>query len=280
MIKVSFRGEHGAYSEQAITNFLEQQNIKDFQTVTCWSFSDAIEHTISGKSNFVMIPVENSLAGSVVPAYDELIKSNLKVKAEVVLKIKHCLMGLNDVEISEIESVISHPQALSQCANSLKKLKLTPEAFVDTAGAAKYIFEKNKRNHLAIAGELAAKTYRLKIFQHELEDEQFNYTRFLLMGYDDIKVNSADNKYKTTIIFSVEDKSNALVNTLNVFSKYNINLTKIESRPSRNRAWNYLFFIDFEGSDDDFNVQQALLEVLKKSTFLKVLGSYKSYHFS
>ncbi|MDE4998771.1 ACT domain-containing protein, partial [Francisella tularensis] len=82
--------------------------------------------------------------------------------------------------------------------------------------------------------------------------------------YDDIKVNSADNKYKTTIILSVEDKSNALVNTLNVFGKYNINITKIESRPSRNRAWNYLFFIDFEGSVDDFDVQQALLEVLKK----------------
>ena len=269
MIRVSSQGEHGTYSKQAIINFLEQQNIKDFQTVPCWFFSDAIEHTISGKSNFVMITVENSLAGSVVPAYDELIKSNLKVKAEIVLKIRHCLMGLDSVEISEVESVISHPQALSQCANSLKKIKLTPEAFVDTAGAAKYIFKKNKRNHLAIAGELAAKTYGLKIFQHEFEDERFNYTRFLLIGYDDIKVNLADNKYKTTVIFSVEDKSNALVNTLNVFSKHNINLTKIESRPSRNRAWKYLFFIDFDGCDDDLNVQQALLEVLKKVHFLR-----------
>ncbi|KFJ43606.1 prephenate dehydratase [Francisella philomiragia] len=280
MIKVSFQGEHGAYSEQAITSFFNQQNIKDFQTIPCFSFSEAIEHTIAGKSNFVMIPVENSLAGSVVPAYDELIKSNLKVKAEVVLKIKHCLMGLEGVQFSDIKSVISHPQALSQCSKSLNKLKLVPEAFVDTAGAAKYIFEKNIKDHLAIAGELAAKTYGLKIFQDEFEDEHFNYTRFLLMGYDDIQLDSDNNKYKTTLIFSVEDKSNALVNTLNVFGKHNINLTKIESRPSRNRAWNYLFFIDFEGSEDDENVQKALLEVLKKSTFLKVLGSYKSYHYN
>ncbi|AIT10150.1 prephenate dehydratase [Candidatus Francisella endociliophora] len=280
MIKVSFQGEHGAYSEQAITNFLKQQSIEEFETIPCLSFFDAIEHTIAGKSDFVIIPVENSLAGSVVPAYDELIKSNLKVKAEIVLKIKHCLMGLSDVEFSEVESVISHPQALSQCAKSLKKLKLTPEAFADTAGAAKYIFEKNKKNHLAIAGELAAETYGLKIFQSEFEDEHFNYTRFLLMGREDIEASSIDEKYKTTIIFSVEDKSNALVNTLNVFGKHNINLTKIESRPSRNRAWNYLFFIDFEGSEDDTSVQQALLEVLKKSTFLKILGSYKSYHFN
>lgn len=280
MIKVSFQGEHGAYSEQAITSFLNQQGIKEFQTIPCLSFSDAIEHTIVGKSNFVMIPVENSLAGSVVPAYDELIKSNLKVKAEIVLKIKHCLMGLPDVEISEVKSVISHPQALSQCSKSLKRLRLTPEAFIDTAGAAKYIYETNQHKHLAIAGELAAKTYGLKIFQNQFEDEHFNYTRFFLMGYDEINVDSDNDKHKTTIIFSVEEKPNALVNTLNVFGKLNINLTKIESRPSRDRAWNYLFFIDFEGSEDDLIVQQALLEVLKKSTFLKVLGSYKSYHFS
>lgn len=280
MIKISFQGEHGAYSEQAITSFLNQQNIKDFQTIPCLSFSDAIEHTIEGKSDFVIIPVENSLAGSVVPAYDELIKSNLKVKAEIILKIKHCLMGLEDIKIEEVESVISHPQALSQCAKSLRKLKLTPQAFVDTAGAAKYIFEKDKRNHLAIAGRLAAETYGLKVFQSEFEDEHFNYTRFLVMGYDDVQTTRDNNKYKSTIIFSVEDKANALVNTLNVFGKYDISLTKIESRPSRNRAWSYLFFIDFEGSEDDEHVQKALLEVLKKSTFLKVLGSYKSYQFN
>lgn len=100
------------------------------------------------------------------------------------------------------------------------------------------------------------------------------------MGYDDIKVSSADNKYKTTIIFSVEDKSNTLVNTLSVFGKNNINLIKIESRPSKNKAWNYLFFIDFEGCDGDLNVQAGITRGSQKSTFLKVLGSYKSYHFS
>ncbi|API86528.1 prephenate dehydratase [Francisella uliginis] len=279
MIKVSFQGEHGAYSEQAITSFLNQQGIKNFQTIPCHSFSDAIEHTIAGKSNFVMLPIENSLGGSVVPAYDELIKSSLKVKAEVILKIKHCLMGLPDTQIADIKSVISHPQALSQCTKSLKRLKLTPEAFVDTAGAAKHIFETKQRNHLAIAGELAAETYGLKIFQNQFEDEHFNYTRFFLMGYDPITVNSDSNKYKTTLIFSVEEKPNALVNTLNIFGKYNINLTKIESRPSRDRAWDYLFFVDFEGSEDDEHIQKTLLEVLKKSTFLKVLGSYQTYNF-
>ena len=125
-MKVSFQGEHGAYSEQAITNFLNQQGIQDFETIPCLSFYDAIEKTVNGDADFVMIPVENSLAGSVIPAYDELIKSNLKVKAEIVQKIKHCLMGLENADLQNIKTVISHPQALSQCSQSLKKIKINP----------------------------------------------------------------------------------------------------------------------------------------------------------
>ncbi|MGQ4005870.1 prephenate dehydratase [Francisellaceae bacterium CB300] len=278
MIKVSFQGEHGAYSEQAITSFLKSKGIDDYKTVPCMSFYDAIEETINQKTDFVVIPVENSLAGSVVPAYDELIKSNLKVKAEIILKIQHCLMGLPGVDITKIDSVISHPQALSQCSNSLKALKLEPQVFVDTAGAAKYIFEKKKTNHLAIASKLAAETYGLEVIQDEFEDEHFNYTRFLVMGREDFDEDSHKSE-KTTIIFSVKDEANALVNILSIFGEYNINLTKIESRPSRDRAWDYLFFIDFEGDEDDENVQLALLQILKKSTLLKVLGSYQSYQF-
>ena len=278
MLKISFQGEHGAYSEQAITNFLKSQRINDYKTVPCMSFYDAIEETVNQKTDFVVIPVENSLAGSVVPAYDELINSNLKVRAEIILKIEHCLMGLPNTDITKVESVISHPQALSQCSNSLKKLKLEPQVFVDTAGAAKYIFEKNKSNHLAIASKLAAETYGLEIIQDQFEDEHFNYTRFLLMGREEFVKDSTKNK-KTTIIFSVKDEANALVNILSIFGKYDINLTKIESRPSRDKAWDYLFFIDFEGDEADKNVQVALSQILKKSTFLKVLGSYQSHQF-
>ena len=139
--------------------------------------------------------------------------------------------------------------------------------------------ESKKTNKLAIASKLAAKTYGLKIFQSDFEDENFNYTRFLLMGYDDIKNNHESDEYKTTIIFSVEDKSNALVKVLSTFGKHNVNLKKIESRPSRDRAWDYLFFIDFEGHEDDQNVQSALLDILKKSTFLRVLGSYQTFSY-
>ena len=278
MIKISFQGEHGAYSEQAITSFLKSKSIDNYKTIPCMSFHDAIGETMNKKTDFVVIPVENSLAGSVAPAYDELIKSNLQVRAEIILKIEHCLMGLFGTDIKKVDSVISHSQALSQCLNNLKKLKLEPQVFVDTAGAAKYIFERNKSNHLAIASKLAAETYGLEIIQDKFEDEHFNYTRFLLMGRKELVEDSTENK-KTTIIFSVKDEANALVNILSIFGKYDINLTKIESRPSRDKAWDYLFFIDFEGDEGDANVEVALLQILKKSTFLKVLGSYQSYQF-
>ncbi len=280
MIKISFQGEHGAYSEKAINSYFTDQNITDFETVPCLSFYDAIEEVVVGKADFVMLPVENSLAGSVIPAYDELIKSNLKVRSEIVLKVEHCLMGREGVDMAKIENVISHPQALSQCSNNLKRMKLSPQAFADTAGAAKYISERKKDNLLAIASSLAAETYGLKVIQSSFEDEHFNFTRFFLMGYSNVDTQKKnDSKYKTSIIFSVEDKANTLVKILNIFGKNNVNLTKIESRPSRDRAWNYLFFIDFEGCEDDENVQKALLETLKNSTFLKVLGSYQSNQY-
>ena len=278
MLTVSFQGEHGAYSEQAITSFLKSNAVEDYKTIPCMSFYDAIVETVNQKTDFVVIPVENSLAGSVIPAYDELINSNLQVRAEIILKIEHCLMGLPNVDVTKIESVISHPQALSQCSNNLKKLKLEPQVFVDTAGAAKYIFEEKKSNHLAIASKLAAETYGLEIIQDEFEDEHFNYTRFLVMGREEFVQDSVKSK-KTTIIFSVKDEANALVNILSIFGKYDINLTKIESRPSRDRAWDYLFFIDFEGDETDGNVQVALSQIIKKSTFLKVLGSYQAHQF-
>ncbi|MFC4892609.1 prephenate dehydratase [Pseudofrancisella aestuarii] len=279
MIKISFQGEHGAYSEQAIISFFNSQGIDNIETKPRLSFYDAIEEVVKGGADFVMLPVENSLAGSVIPAYDELIKSNLKIKSEIILRVEHCLMGLANSSLSKIEGVISHPQALSQCSNSLKKMGLSPQVFGDTAGAAKYISERKKKNLLAIASKLAAETYNLEIIQSQFEDESFNFTRFFLMGYSNIDKTNTSNKYKTSIIFSVEDKANALVGILNIFGKYKVNLTKIESRPSRDRAWNYLFFIDFEGSEDDENVQKALLETLKNSTFLKVLGSYQTNQY-
>ena len=277
-MKISFQGEHGAYSEQAILKHFSAHNIQNIETVPCLSFNDAIEKVITNKADYVMLPVENSLAGSVIPAYDELIKSNLKVKSEIILRVEHCLMGLHN-DNSIIESVISHPQALAQCSNNLKRLNLNPQSFVDTAGAAKFISERKKDKLYAIASELAAKTYNLNIIQKSFEDEHFNFTRFFLMGYEKLMPEIINNNYKTSIIFSVEDKANALVKILNIFGKNNVNLTKIESRPSRNRAWNYLFFIDFEGFEDEKKVQKTLLETLKNSTFLKVLGSYQSFSY-
>lgn len=284
---ISFQGEKGAYSEQAIHKFYQaqdkqnKQNKKNEQsaieTLACGSFAEALEMVAEKKADFAMIPVENSIAGSVIPAYDELIKYNLRIQHEVILKVEHCLMIHPNANIDNIELVCSHPQALAQCQNNIERMHLSPKSFVDTAGAAKYIAEKEVLTQAAIASKLAAKTYSLKVIKEHFEDEPFNFTRFFLLGRDELNIPyEKDQLYKSSIIFTTLHKPNALVQVLACLSEHNINMCKIESRPSRSRAWDYSFFVDFEGHEEQPNVQAALLAILKKTSFLKNLGCYQS----
>ncbi|MBK2124177.1 prephenate dehydratase [Fangia hongkongensis] len=274
MLKVSFQGEHGAYSEQAIKQYFVDKKI---QSVPSKSFSEALNHVAEKTVEYVMLPIENSVAGSVIPAYDELLKHNLRIQQEVTLKVEHCLMANKGVDISDIELVRSHPQALSQCEANIKRMGLEPKSFVDTAGAAKYIAEKKTHNQAAIASELAAKTYELDVLSYHFEDESFNHTRFFLLGRKSQQMPfDKALKYKTSIVFATLDKPHALVDVLLCLSDNGINMTKIESRPSRLKAWDCTFFLDFEGHEDDENVQKALLNILKRTSYLKLLGSYQS----
>ncbi|WP_440993079.1 prephenate dehydratase [Cysteiniphilum litorale] len=278
---ISFQGEKGAYSEQAIHKFYQTQNKKNEQsaieTLACDSFAEALEMVAEKKADFAMIPVENSIAGSVIPAYDELIKYNLRIQHEVILKVEHCLMIHPNADIDNIDLVRSHPQALAQCQNNIARMHLSPKSFVDTAGAAKYIAEKEILTQAAIASKLAAQTYSLKVIKEHFEDEPFNFTRFFLLGRDALNMPYAENElYKSSIIFTTLHKPNALVQVLACLSEHNINMCKIESRPSRSRAWDYSFFVDFEGHEEQQNVQAALLAILKKTSFLKNLGCYQS----
>ena len=278
---ISFQGEKGAYSEQAIHKCYQAQDNKNEQsaieTLACGSFAEALEMVAEKKADFAMIPVENSIAGSVIPAYDELIKYNLRIQHEVILKVEHCLMIHPKADIDNIDLVRSHPQALAQCQKNIARMHLSPKSFVDTAGAAKYIAEKDILTQAAIASKLAAQTYSLKVIKEHFEDEAFNFTRFFLLGRDALNMPYAENElYKSSIIFTTLHKPNALVQELACLSEHNINMCKIESRPSRSRAWDYSFFVDFEGHEEQQNVQAALLAILKKTSFLKNLGCYQS----
>jgi prephenate dehydratase len=264
---IAFQGEPGAYSEQAV----RQHFGKRPTTLPCRSFFEIFKALQDGHAAHGMLPVENSLAGTVIPAYDLLVDHDLHVQAEVIVRVEHCLMAAPGTSLSDIKQVKSHYQALDQCEQTLRRLDITPIIHYDTAGAAKDLAENPEPQTAVIASELAAQTYGLTILIKNLEDLDFNYTRFFVLG---TATPLRQDPSKTSIIFTTRHKPGALYEVLSELAKRNINLTKIESRPRRNRPWHYLFYLDFAGHEDDPEVREAMLGILKCASFLKVLGSY------
>ena len=222
-------------------------------------------------ATFGMLPVENSLAGTVIPAYDLLIDHDLRVQAEVVLRVEHCLMALPGAQLADIKRVKSHHQALAQCEQTLKRMGIEPVEHFDTAGAARDLAANPEPATAAIASALAAQTYSLDVLAHNVEDLDFNYTRFFVLGQGEPE---RQDPSKTSVIFTTRHVPGALVAVMQELAERGINLTKIESRPRRNRPWHYRFYVDFEGHENDPHVRAAMLGILKKASFLKVLGSY------
>lgn len=264
---VAFQGEPGAYSEQAVRQHFGQ----GVTPLPCRSFADIFDAIHQGQAQHGMLPVENSLAGTVVPAHDQLMDHDLRIQAEVILKVEHCLMAPEGTPLSQIERAISHPQALAQCERTLRRLEIEPVSHYDTAGAARDLAGEPAPHTGAIASSLAAETYGLEILVHNLEDLPINYTRFFVLGLSDPP---RQDPSKTSIVFTTGHEPGALHAMLGELARQDINLTKIESRPRRNRPWHYLFHVDFEGHVDDPRVQEALMGILKQASMLKVLGSY------
>lgn len=266
-IIVAFQGERGAYSEQAV----RQHFGAEVEALPCHNFMEVLMVVQNGRSSFAMLPVENSLAGTVIPAYDLLVDHDLRVQAEVIVRVQHCLMSLPGTPLSSIKRVKSHPQALAQCEQTLRRMQLQPIEHYDTAGAARDLAANPEPETAAIASELAAHTYGLEILARNIEDLDFNYTRFFVLGKQEPPRRDPS---KTSLVLTTRHVPGALHAVLSELAERGINLTKIESRPRRNRPWHYLFYVDFEGHEDDPDVQAALLGILKRASFLKVLGSY------
>lgn len=264
---VAFQGEHGAYSEQAV----RQHFGEEVGALPCRGFTDIFAAVADGRATYGMLPVENSLAGTVIPAYDCLIDHDLRIQAEVILRVRHCLMAPAGTSLDDIKRVKSHHQALAQCADTLKRLGITPVDHYDTAGAARDLANNPEPNTGAIASALAAKTYGLEILLEGAEDLDFNFTRFFVLGTDDP---TRQDPSKTSIIFTTRHRPGALYQVLGELAGRGLNMTKIESRPRRNQPWHYRFFVDFEGHADDPAGSEALLSILRRASFLKVLGSY------
>ncbi|MBI3195449.1 MAG: prephenate dehydratase [Ignavibacteriae bacterium] len=268
LTSVAFQGEHGAFSEHAALNYFK----KNMSTVPFRSFDDVFKSVQKKTTSYGIIPIENSLGGSILQNYDLLERYNLKIVGEIKMRVVHSLIVHKGASLKDIRFIYSHPQALAQCELFLKKLKhVEAVAVYDTAGAAKFIKEENKRDAAAIANAEAAELYGLIVLKRGIESNHHNYTRFLILSQ---KMEVATTRAKTSIVFSTKDIPGALFKALSVFALRDINLHKIESRPIMGKPWEYLFYIDFEGSPNDTHCSNALRHLSEITHHLKILGCY------
>ncbi len=267
-MRVAFQGEPGAYSEAAALEYFGRET----EAVPCESFDEIFASVESGTCDRGLIPIENSLAGSIHHNYDLLLQHQLTITGEHFLRVHHCLIGYPGVEKSQLRRVISHPQALAQCAGYLKSMPwCRVEPVYDTAGSVKMMREGGDRTVAAVASRRAAEYYGMAVLEEGIEDDPANYTRFLAISPVPV---SPGQEAKTSIVFSVPNIPGSLYRALSIFALRGLDLTKIESRPLVGKPWDYLFYIDFAGSTGDPPVRQALDELERSSSILRVLGSY------
>jgi len=266
-IGVAFQGERGAYSESAAFLFFSSPiQLKPYRDLP-----EVFESVEREETQYAVVPVENSIEGSVNQTYDLLLAHDLKVCGEIVLRVVHCLIANPSATLDSIKVVYSHPQALAQCRNFLERLGCRLVSAFDTAGSVRMIKEEKMMDAGAIASERAAEIYGMKVLAKGIEDSSNNYTRFFVLSKSDSPPSDGD---KTSVIFSVKHVPGALYHALEEFAVRNINLTKIESRPTKRKPWEYNFYLDFEGHRSEKRCKEALEGLEKKSIFVKVLGSY------
>jgi len=268
--RVAFQGEPGAYSEMATIQYFRNSNL-----VPMKSLQDVFDALRQGDVDFGVVPIENSTEGSVNETYDLLSDTDFVVSGEIYLRVRHCLI-VNKGGGWNIRSVYSHPQALAQCRRYLQGRRLATVAAYDTAGAVKMIKQKKAMKVAAIASRKAAELYDMDILEEGIEDSKNNFTRFLIMSKIRTKSTGRDG---TSMIFSVKHIPGALYSILEVFANRNINLTKIESRPKKEKPWEYNFYVDFEGHIDEKIINEAVESIKKKAAFIKILGSYQRAEF-
>jgi chorismate mutase/prephenate dehydratase len=264
---VAFQGERGAYSENAVYQFFGSTA----EAKPCRDFRDVFESVKKQEAQAGVVPVENSIEGSVNQNYDLFFTYDLKVCGEVIVKVAHCLIANPGTSLDAVKAVYSHPQALAQCRSFLERLNCELIPTYDTAGSVKLIKEKKLTNAAAIASEKAAELYGMKILARDIADNPENYTRFFVLSKEDSPITGKD---KTSIIFSAKHEPGSLCHALGEFAKRNINLTKIESRPTKKTPWEYNFYLDFEGHRTEPRCAEALKALEKYAIFVRILGSY------
>lgn len=290
--RVAYQGEPGAYSEMAAN-----KACPGWEPLPCEQFEVAFQALTQWMAERAVLPVENSLGGSIHAVYDLLLRYRLHIVGETSVAVNHCLMALPGVSKGDIRRVMSHPQALAQTDGYTRRMRgVVREAVDDTAGAAKAIAENGWRDAAAVASRRAAELYGLEVLDEGIQDMKDNVTRFIVLSRDPLVAEPGDvakRPFKTSIVFSLKEGPGMLFKALSVFALRDVDLTKIESRPLRTepllaaangsgvdadaegaRGFNYLFYIDFAGSLADPACQNALRHLQEIAPFLRVLGSY------
>lgn len=267
-MEVAIQGEIGSFSEEAA----QRLGIEDLRIRSCRQFDEAFSLTASGQIDACLIPIENSLAGSIHRNFDLLRRYGLKIQKEIYLRIEHNLIVLPGVKFEDLTTVISHPVALQQCEQFFESNPhLRMRTSYDTSGSVKELVERKEKTWGAIAGRRAAELSGTEVIRFSIEDSKENYTRFVLLGRDFTDLEGAN---KTSVVFSFENAPGALFKSLGVFALRDIDLTKIESRPIRGRPWEYLFYLDILGSIEDEKVKNALNHLRELADSVEILGCY------
>jgi prephenate dehydratase len=271
-LTASFQGERGAFSEEAARLLLGPEVV----VVPCPRFQQIFERLASGEVDRAVVPIENTLHGSVHENYDHLLNFHLPIRGEVNLRIVHNLIAAPEMTFAKVRRVYSHPVAINQCLQFFADHpQIERESFYDTAGSVKMIMEDRPAGAAAIASATAAAFYGAKILKRSIEDDRRNFTRFFLLSRPgEAEPEATPREWKTSIAFTLRNVPGALFRAMSAFALRDLSLTKIESRPLRGKPWEYLFYADFLGRDTDPACQRALNHLQEFTDSYQLLGSY------
>src|SRR3989339_1345450 len=274
-IAVAIQGIEGSYSYLASQKYFTHRNV-DLNFVSKKRFDEVVEAVEKGEADLAVLPIENTTSGGINEVYDLLLHTTLSIVGEEKFQVKHCLVASEEISFRKIKKVYAHYQAAAQCSKFLETIpNVSIEYFDDTAMSVQKIKEEGNSSYAAIASEEAAKLFRLKILKTDIANQSENFTRFIIASR---KPNEVDSRIpcKTSIVMATSHTPGSLAEALNVFRKYNVNLTKLESRPIIGNPWEEMFYLDFEGNITSELVQKILDELGQHTRFIKVLGSYPS----
>jgi prephenate dehydratase len=273
-ISVAFQGELGAFSFSAARKFFGPEvHVRPFE-----QFKQVFEALSAGRVTHAVIPIENTLYGSIHENYDHLLQYGFKISGETTVRIRHQLITRPGVSFENVRRVFSHPVALDQCRRFFAEFpQLAPVSFYDTAGSVKMVVRQQLSDAAAIASEASAEIYGGLILKENIEDNDDNFTRFFLLTkqMQTIERFHSTDFWKTSLVFATTNLPGALFKAMACFALRDLNLTKIESRPIREKPWEYVFYVDVAGCIEDQKVKKAILHLEELTSFLKVLGSYR-----